>query len=309
MVALTIIIPHKNSPALLSRCLDSIPCRKDIRIIVVDDNSDSTRVDFSQFPGRDKAHVKIIETKEGYGAGYARNIGLEQADSKWVMFADADDYFTDQLSSCLDSYVDSDLDYILFPLAKEFSTNSTLEDRSRYFEELLASNRSTLEKALRMQIPTSKLINFQVIKENQIKFQEVRYSNDVFFSVQLAVKAKRIRVDNRFRVYTLTSTAGSLTKQLDAVALKCRLEVCLKSYQYLKEKDLSSKMWQINKHFLYWAGQISLLEVMKTFLTLLKCGLFFYGNDIQRDGYYNTPLYFLYYAIFRMKRETLKRKE
>ena len=36
----SIIIPHKNTPNLLQQCLDSIPYRDDIQIIVVDDNSE-----------------------------------------------------------------------------------------------------------------------------------------------------------------------------------------------------------------------------------------------------------------------------
>jgi glycosyltransferase involved in cell wall biosynthesis len=34
------IIPHKNCPDLLQRCVDSIPDRDDVQVIVVDDNSD-----------------------------------------------------------------------------------------------------------------------------------------------------------------------------------------------------------------------------------------------------------------------------
>ena len=45
----SIIIPHKNIPELLQRCLDSIPKREDIQIIVVDDNSDTNKVDFNSF--------------------------------------------------------------------------------------------------------------------------------------------------------------------------------------------------------------------------------------------------------------------
>ena len=36
----SIIIPHKNIPELLVRCLNSIPEREDIQVIVVDDCSD-----------------------------------------------------------------------------------------------------------------------------------------------------------------------------------------------------------------------------------------------------------------------------
>jgi len=35
----SIIIPHKNIPDLLMRCLKSIPVSEDIQLIVVDDNS------------------------------------------------------------------------------------------------------------------------------------------------------------------------------------------------------------------------------------------------------------------------------
>ena len=35
----SIIIPHKDIPCLLQRCLDSIPPRDDVQIIVADDDS------------------------------------------------------------------------------------------------------------------------------------------------------------------------------------------------------------------------------------------------------------------------------
>ena len=48
-----------------------------MHIVVVDDNSDSCQVDFSHFPGLNNPFVEVIFTKEGYGAGYARNVGLK----------------------------------------------------------------------------------------------------------------------------------------------------------------------------------------------------------------------------------------
>ena len=38
----TFIIPHYNTPHLLLRCLNSIPSREDIQIIVIDDCSPDT---------------------------------------------------------------------------------------------------------------------------------------------------------------------------------------------------------------------------------------------------------------------------
>jgi len=40
------IIPHKNCPDLLQRCVDSIPERDDVQVIVVDDNSDEGKKNY-----------------------------------------------------------------------------------------------------------------------------------------------------------------------------------------------------------------------------------------------------------------------
>ena len=59
----SIIIPHKNIPSLLQRCLDSIPLRDDIQIIIVDDNSSPDKVDFNNFPGLDRDDTEVYLTK------------------------------------------------------------------------------------------------------------------------------------------------------------------------------------------------------------------------------------------------------
>jgi len=89
----SIIIPHKDIPDLLQRCLDSIPVRDDVEVIVVDDNSDPRKVDFEHFPQWKGKDYHYFLTKEGKGAGYARNVGLDHAQGRWIIFADADDFF------------------------------------------------------------------------------------------------------------------------------------------------------------------------------------------------------------------------
>ena len=108
------IIPHKNIPDLLQRCINSIPKRDDIQIIIVDDNSDNSIVDFMSFPGKNWGNVDLIFTKENLGAGYARNRGIEMAKGKWLLFSDADDFFTNDLNKILDYVVNSEKDLIVF---------------------------------------------------------------------------------------------------------------------------------------------------------------------------------------------------
>ena len=71
----SIIIPHYNIPKLLQRCLDSIPQRPDLEVIVVDDNSSPDIVDFNHFPGSDRSDVKLILDKKGEAVAMPATLG------------------------------------------------------------------------------------------------------------------------------------------------------------------------------------------------------------------------------------------
>lgn len=133
----SIIIPHKNIPELLQRCLDSIPRRVDLQIIVVDDNSDLDKVDFSHFPGMNEECVEVYFTKEGKGAGYARNIGLQHAVGKWLIFADADDFFNCGFLYSIDKYRDSLYDIIYFGVNSVFSDSLKITNRGERVNEFV----------------------------------------------------------------------------------------------------------------------------------------------------------------------------
>ena len=64
MITFSFILPHKNTPELLQKALDSIPRWDDIEIIVADDNSDTATTDFAHFPGTNDPTVQVFFTKE-----------------------------------------------------------------------------------------------------------------------------------------------------------------------------------------------------------------------------------------------------
>lgn len=214
MINYSIIIPHKNTPDLLQYCLDSIPVRDDVQVIVVDDNSDADKVDFGCFPRWKGENYEFYLTKEGKGAGYARNVALEHAKGNWVLFVDADDFMLSIISEIFDVEKDTEADIVFFRprgvmLVDRSSPSKRVDVYNNYIDEYL---RSGDEMALRCRwfAPCSKMLRLALIRANNILFDEIKYSNDALFAVKAGVAARKIAI--RDKTYLcVTESGNSLT--------------------------------------------------------------------------------------------------
>ena len=226
----SIIIPHKNNPNLLKRCIESIPRREDIQIIIIDDNSDSQLVDFNNFPGLNEQFVEVYFSKEGKGAGYARNIGIKHAKGKWLLFADADDYYIDNFIKILDKYIHSNYDIIYY---KVLSETKNINDRSvqinknrdLYLQKKISINNiKYLDWA-----PWNKMFSKKLIDKHHIIFDEIPIGNDAFFSFMAGeFSTKTIVIPDK--IYCISNNPNSITfsqktfdKEFDRLQIDLRI--------------------------------------------------------------------------------------
>jgi glycosyltransferase involved in cell wall biosynthesis len=212
----SIIIPHKNIPDLLERCLDSIPRRDDVQIIIVDDSSEERLVDFARFPGRTRAHTRIIFHKSSIGgaggAGMARNVGIGVATGRWLVFADADDFFHPAIGEMMDKYADSEADMIFFRHdSVDSATLAPVEINTRRNRELAEFDRTGDEDGVRLGIPVpwARFIRREMVREHDIRFDQVRFSANVLFSIKTGYFAETI-VSDPAVVYCNARREGSL---------------------------------------------------------------------------------------------------
>lgn len=217
----SIIIPHKNTPALLVRCVASIPKRDDLQIVVVDDNSDPSIVDFDNFPIENDDHTVVVFDKSGKGAGRARNIGMENATGEKFIFADADDFFNYCINEVLDEYEEDTTDIVFFNASscdsKTYLNNSY---RAVFYNELIQgykSNPKLYEYYLRYEraAPWGKIIRRDLITNNNVTFQESIINNDTKFSYLSGHLAQSIKVDQR-AVYCVTFSHSSISYSMNA---------------------------------------------------------------------------------------------
>lgn len=229
MIEFSFIIPHKNTPDLLRKCIDSIPHREGVQIIVVDDNSDSLMVDFEHFPGVGEPFTEVYLTKEGRGAGYARNVGLSHAVGKWIVFADADDFFTSNFDSFLDSHVSSTSDIVLWKTCCVDLDTGKPGFRggniNRYTEEAIKTG--FFENILLISTPVKGMYSAKLLADNGIRFNESRWGNDVVFSskVALAVRTAEAYEDVVYCISSHSSFGLKSNPSVESATVRFKQEV------------------------------------------------------------------------------------
>lgn len=233
------IIPHKNSPGLLQRCLDSIPSYDDIQVIIVDDNSDENKVDFSCFPGLDRDNTVCIFNKEGKGAGHARNLALKKATGKWLVFADADDYFAPSFKDILEKYrEDDDTDMVFFNYCKVTSSGAMITLPITRHISNYNKGRMFSEKVLRYSAwsPWSRMVKRELSESNNILFEELPFSNDMMFVLRNTALAANIRAENIMAYYYYCPSTGTQTSvhYYNPHNIRLRMEGTLKLWNFYK---------------------------------------------------------------------------
>ena len=237
LINYSFIIPHHNTPDLLQRCIDSIPERDDIQIIVVDDNSDDDKRPIIQ---DDSVEVIYLDSQQSKGAGKARNVGIQKAKGRWLLFADSDDFFDNNIYQKLDKYINSDADLILF---KAHSVdNETLNEAKRHtgmnakIDSCLSGQISVKELSLLVEVPWCKMIKYDFVRNCNITFDEVLASNDTMFSTKVSCLARKIEVSPDV-LYVVTVREGSLwhTRKRPANYL-ARIGVYIDRCKYLQSK-------------------------------------------------------------------------
>lgn len=252
----SIVIPHYRTIDLLLRCVRSIPRRDDIQVIVVDDNSGIDKDEFNRlgfiFPNQ-----IVVFSVDGGGAGYARNVGLKYAMGKWLLFADADDFFLENAFDVFDQYLDSCNDIVYFDTLSLYSDSLLPSPRNKIYNIYISECDNSSVRgvdAVRFghSVPYAKMIRRRIVADNDIRFDETKYCNDTMFSIKTALCAAKVYVDKRV-VYCVTSRCGSLITHKSLQALLVRLEVILRVNKLLRENGY--KIYQ-NSVLAYLRGAV-----------------------------------------------------
>ena len=226
----SVVIPVYNSARYLPEALASVLMQKElpeIEVVCIDDGSTDDSAAILDFWEKRDSRLKIIHQKN-QGPGVARNVGLDAANSEYILFLDADDRLSSgaALREALEQARTDDLD-ILIAAGAVMAEDGNVEKRDAYLNRsLLPATRVFGPEALGANLyiitpmgPNAKLFRRRFLAEQNLRFPALKRSEDFPF-VQLALSlAHHIGVCPRSIFDRRTGVATSLESTKDETPL------------------------------------------------------------------------------------------
>lgn len=188
MKRLTIIIPVYNAEKSIIRCVESILSQmaEEDELILLNDGSSDNSLKIIREYEKKYSCVRGID-KENTGVAETRNLGIDLANGKYLLFVDNDDYIeADYLDRYYNAIETGNYDCVLGGYRRVSDT--------RVLFEIKAYNSDWYK--LMLVAPWAKIYRTSFIKEHQIHFLNYSTGEDTYFNILMYSKSPRIGVIN-----------------------------------------------------------------------------------------------------------------
>ena len=309
MTKISIVMPVFNSEKYLANCLESIMAQtfKDFELICVNDGSTDNSLNIlNNFKKKYENSIKIIN-QNNQGAGASRNNGFKAVKSETCIFLDSDDYFEcDFLEKMYEKYSETKADIVIcrynviLPDNKFHAVCQGIKENMIPEKEIFSKDDipqyifNFTNKA-----PWNKLYRTEFIRKNDLKFDNIKHSNDVFFTLSSLYIAQKIAlVKNNLVTYRFLHN-GATTLQRSKTPEIFTFEIFNKLKKYIVQNGNLTK--NIEKSYynayldciMYHLGFIKKNE-RKTFLKKIK-------ENVPLMQLEDTYIPYIYYRLLMIK--------
>lgn len=180
MPIISVIVPVYNVEKYLHCCVDSILAQTitDIEVLLVDDGStDGSGAICDEYAKKD-SRVRVFH-KENGGVSSARNLGLDHATGKWIMFVDSDDKVMPEICERLLSCATD----VCIPICMWYDWNGDIKKRSNLG---VGEGTYSIEKMAELRAyggSCARLFLRQLVENAGLRFTEgFAYGEDIIFN-------------------------------------------------------------------------------------------------------------------------------
>lgn len=213
----SIIVPVYKVERYLEECVHSIQAQTytSFELILVDDGSPDSCPQLCDTLADQDKRIKVVHKANG-GLSDARNVGLEHAKGKYVIFIDGDDFWfnPNDLEALIREYdVTPDCDFIGFNCSYYYENSKEIKPWYSYDSEITQEkDKETLIYKLveTGTFPMSaclKIIKREFLIDNNIRFIRGLLSEDIPWYLDLLYYAKGFRMTNLY-IYAYRQVSG-----------------------------------------------------------------------------------------------------
>ncbi len=190
----SVIIPVYNVERYIDKCVESVVNQtyKNLEIILVNDGSkDNSYKKCLEWAEKDSRVIAF--TKENSGPADTRNIGIDKATGKWILFVDSDDWYESDthIEKLIKCAYENDADMVCFTY-KRYYENSGTFSRPEFNGKVPGNTdkKYLVDNKIFTSSPCTKLISTDIFRENDIYFESGILSEDVEFNLKLLIASK-----------------------------------------------------------------------------------------------------------------------
>lgn len=251
----SIIVPVYNVESWLNKCIDSLleQSYKNIEILLINDGSTDKSGDICNEYLNKSSKIRVFNN-ENKGLSYSRNFGMKNANGKYIVFIDSDDFISD--SNIIEKFVEilekdkSDFiytSYSRFEDGKEYIvtenlpidiSNSDIKDKSGLDILSLLILKNSYHHAAYL-----KICKKDLLITNSLYFKEGVYHEDAEWTPRLFYYANKISLYNKpwyMRRMRDNSIITSIDEKSICKKLCDRLIIAHELIVFLKEKNASN---------------------------------------------------------------------
>lgn len=203
--AVSIIVPVYKTAEYLPKCVDSILAQsfRDFELLLIDDGSPDESGELCDRYAKLDSRVRVIH-KENGGVSSARNLGLDRAKGKFVVFIDSDDYIAEDYLKDMVVYASGEgEDMGRSMVISDYQPFSEADEESRTYPEpfvaemepggMTAQQFRDLVFGFIIFPPYCKLYSRMVIEENGLRFDtELKSAEDFDFNLRYLEVVDRV---------------------------------------------------------------------------------------------------------------------